>query len=554
MKYTRIALILTFIVGSIVSHGQGKEYTNSFLKFNLYSSWDALLKSQTSPYNDKLLNGINVGLFADKYWKSIGAGMEFGYARNESPRYDTSGIIHQISTSNLINYYESRRKTTRAYFGIGPSYKKEFSENKFLLEASLKGGISLTKGGNSTVKIGPSILSLTLFDDLAYSNTAVMPYGKVSTRLNYFFAENLGFFIEGFFSKYFNSVSTTSYLDRSSLKKTKYSYCLSSVGLGAGLTYTINRYRDKPVVEKKDLKKDIKVTVLDLQTGQSIYNANVVLKDSKGNQTTYQTDKNGIVTFKQIPTGEYTVSGNLNGINATSISIYSNDFKNSLEHIMATLKHNDPRFTLLGYTTNKTTGKREPHVEVSLMNEITRKGETAYSKSNNGEFMFQLVGNSTYKLHGKKDSYISNIENVSTVGLNRSTTLYVNLELGIEEATINKTIKLSSIYYDYNSSEIRKEASSDLLKLSQFLNDNSTLKIELHSHTDSRGNSNYNIELSQQRSNSIKNYLIENGINPQRIKAIGFGEQFLLNACSDGVNCTEEQHQKNRRTEFKVVQ
>lgn len=553
MKNTRIALILIFMVGSISTYGQGKEYTNSFLKLNLHTSWDALLKSQTSPYNDKLSNGINVGLSADKYWNSLGAGIEFGYAINERPRYDTSGIINQIIASNLINYYESRGKSTRTYFGIGPSYKKEFSQNKFLFEASLKGGLSLTKGGNSIVKIGPSFASLTLFEDLAYSNTVVLPYGKVSTRLNYFFTENLGFFIEGFYSKYFNSTSTASYLDRSSLKFTKYSYSLSSVGLGAGLTYTINRYKNKPVV-KKELKKDIKITVLDLQTGQPIYNANVVLKDSKGNQTIYQTDKNGNVNFKQMPSDEYTVSGNLNGINATSVSIYTADFNNPLEQISATLKHNDPRFTLLGYTINKTTGNREPNVVVSLMNEITRKGETAYSMSNSGEFMFQLVGNSTYNLHGKKESYISNIENVSTMGLNRSTTLYVNLELGIEEATVNKTIKLSNIYYDYNSSAIRQEASSDLLRLSQFLQDNSTLKIELHSHTDSRGTSNYNIELSQQRSNSIKNYLIENGINPQRIKAIGFGEQFLLNACSDGVDCTEEQHQKNRRTEFKVVQ
>jgi hypothetical protein len=73
------------------------------------------------------------------------------------------------------------------------------------------------------------------------------------------------------------------------------------------------------------------------------------------------------------------------------------------------------------------------------------------------------------------------------------------------------------------------------------------------SHTDSRGSSKSNIELSQRRAQSVVNYLIEQKIDPARLGAKGMGETKLLNKCKDGVTCTEEEHQRNRRTEFKIT-
>ena len=79
------------------------------------------------------------------------------------------------------------------------------------------------------------------------------------------------------------------------------------------------------------------------------------------------------------------------------------------------------------------------------------------------------------------------------------------------------------------------------------------LTVELRSHTDSRGDAVYNRYLSAQRANSVVSYLASKGISRKRMVAAGYGESVLLNNCTNEVNCTEAEHQRNRRTEFKVL-
>ena len=81
----------------------------------------------------------------------------------------------------------------------------------------------------------------------------------------------------------------------------------------------------------------------------------------------------------------------------------------------------------------------------------------------------------------------------------------------------------------------------------------SNVSVEIMSHTDSRGNDDYNMSLSQQRANSVVNYLVSKGISRSRLRARGFGESRLTNRCSNGVECSESMHQRNRRTEFRVI-
>ncbi len=80
-----------------------------------------------------------------------------------------------------------------------------------------------------------------------------------------------------------------------------------------------------------------------------------------------------------------------------------------------------------------------------------------------------------------------------------------------------------------------------------------TMVIELSSHTDSRGNDEFNQKLSQRRAESAKNYLVDKGIDTARIQAVGYGETMLLNNCVNDAKCTEEEHRFNRRTEFKII-
>ena len=114
-------------------------------------------------------------------------------------------------------------------------------------------------------------------------------------------------------------------------------------------------------------------------------------------------------------------------------------------------------------------------------------------------------------------------------------------------------IVLENIYYDFNKSSIRTGAAHELDQLATFMRTYSSMEIELISHTDSRGNKKYNRELSERRSESARQYLIDRGIQGYRIKAYGKGESEVRNRCVDGVSCSEEEHQYNRRTEVKVV-
>ncbi len=112
--------------------------------------------------------------------------------------------------------------------------------------------------------------------------------------------------------------------------------------------------------------------------------------------------------------------------------------------------------------------------------------------------------------------------------------------------------KLSNIHYDFDKWNIRADAAPILDSVVMILNEN-PITIELGSHTDSRGSFKYNERLSQHRAESAAAYLIQHGINTQRITAKGYGEYQLLNRCSDGVPCSDAEHQANRRTEVKVT-
>ncbi len=110
------------------------------------------------------------------------------------------------------------------------------------------------------------------------------------------------------------------------------------------------------------------------------------------------------------------------------------------------------------------------------------------------------------------------------------------------------------IYYELNSARLTED-SKDIIDeyLLSLMNEKPGLRIELMSHTDSRGNDDYNMALSQQRAQSVVNYLVSKGISRSRLVAKGYGETRLVNRCSNGVDCSEAEHQQNRRTEFRII-
>ncbi|WP_257668191.1 OmpA family protein [Parapedobacter tibetensis] len=206
---------------------------------------------------------------------------------------------------------------------------------------------------------------------------------------------------------------------------------------------------------------------------------------------------------------------------------------------------------LRGTTSDKNTGERLPAASVTLYDgkrEIVAKK----SSSNEGTFEFTLDRDMDYTVLGQKQGYHADSAKVSTQGISKSDTLEVALLLE-PVFKVGDTFELENIYYDFDKHNIRADAAAILDELVRTMRDNPTLKIELSSHTDSRGSHAYNEALSQRRAQSAVDYLVSRGIARDRMIAKGYGETKLVNRCSDGVPCSREEHQANRRTEVTVL-
>lgn len=170
-----------------------------------------------------------------------------------------------------------------------------------------------------------------------------------------------------------------------------------------------------------------------------------------------------------------------------------------------------------------------------------------------GNFEIEIEPNSELKVSGSKVEYFSASKNVRTFEANAKDTTIINVDLVLDRIFKQQEIVMDNIYYDLDSFEIRDDAKPVLDKLALLLQDNPNIQIELGAHTDSRGQDRYNQELSAKRAASVVRYVAKRGVDPQRMRSRGYGESALVNDCVDGANCSEEEHQINRRTTFKVI-
>jgi outer membrane protein OmpA-like peptidoglycan-associated protein/tetratricopeptide (TPR) repeat protein len=168
-----------------------------------------------------------------------------------------------------------------------------------------------------------------------------------------------------------------------------------------------------------------------------------------------------------------------------------------------------------------------------------------------GMYQTVLDCDAKYQIHGYSDSFFAQSVEIETKCETMNDTIHA--QLIFERIVVNKPIVIENIYYDYDKWNIRPDAAIELDKIVVLLTDNPTIIIELGSHTDSRGSDKYNESLSQKRAESAVQYIVDSGIAFDRITAKGYGEYKLVNKCSNGVKCSEEEHQMNRRTEFKVT-
>ncbi len=211
---------------------------------------------------------------------------------------------------------------------------------------------------------------------------------------------------------------------------------------------------------------------------------------------------------------------------------------------------------LEGIITDAETGAVLSGTKVSLFgSDMSLKNSTISDAS--GKYTFSVECGKMYFVRAEKPEYTTKEVNVTIGTESGKTTLPIQLEKSTCKVTVGddlgKCFGIKMIYFDLDKSDIRREAALDLEKILAVMNDYPNMKIDVRSHTDSRASHQYNDALSDRRAKSTIQWLVKNGIAPNRLTGKGYGENQLVNKCADGVKCTEEEHQANRRSEFIIT-
>lgn len=218
---------------------------------------------------------------------------------------------------------------------------------------------------------------------------------------------------------------------------------------------------------------------------------------------------------------------------------------------------------LTGLLYNKKSGEPLSFSSVQVLNKCTGEKST-FSTDHKGNFQMEIDCNCEYEMVGEKEDFKEGIKRLLDSEIDCEEEL-VSTEIPMEpnpapapvadtpSFTVGQVIQLDKLYYDFNEYYIRSDASIELDKVVALLRKYPSMELELSSHTDSRGSDSYNERLSSNRAKAAVEYIISKGISKNRVVAKGYGETQLVNQCANGVKCSDEEHQANRRTEIKVT-
>ncbi|KAF2340793.1 OmpA family protein [Flavobacterium tistrianum] len=211
---------------------------------------------------------------------------------------------------------------------------------------------------------------------------------------------------------------------------------------------------------------------------------------------------------------------------------------------------------LYGAITDAETGAVLPGAKVTLYDDQMNLKNSAVADGS-GLYSFDVECGKTYYVRAEKPEYTTKEVSITIDKTSGKTNLPIALEKATCKVTVGddlgKCFGIKMIYFDLDKSNIRTEAALDLEKILAVLNDYPNMKLDIRSHTDSRASHQYNEALSDRRAKSTIQWLVKNGVSPKRLTGRGYGETELVNKCADGVPCTEEEHQANRRSEFIIT-
>ncbi|PQJ17867.1 OmpA family protein [Nonlabens xylanidelens] len=213
-----------------------------------------------------------------------------------------------------------------------------------------------------------------------------------------------------------------------------------------------------------------------------------------------------------------------------------------------------------GVVTNEKTGLLMPDTQVNLLDADNKVIESVVV-GKDAAYKFSVNCSSDYSIRALKEGYSPAEANTTTPNTVATIDLPLQISKSIDDRLkdvkegddLNDILDINMIYFDFDKHNIRPDAELELQKVLRYMKAYPTVSINIRSHTDSRAPDGYNIKLSDRRAKSTRAYLIMKGISADRLTARGYGEFQLVNECANGVECTEEQHQLNRRSEFIVT-
>ncbi|WP_317044759.1 OmpA family protein [Olleya sp. Bg11-27] len=584
-KLFNFLLIIFLFASAFIANAQQGD-TNYF-QLSPRIGYDFPSYNNNTPYID-YKGGLDLGLSLDYYWNWFGLGMDFDYIKNQSESqyptdnlYDTTGAL--VTNFNLVE-----DNISRLFFGIGPNFQFRSLSRKFTAEFSTRVGLASIEGGRTYLQSTmPTTQPLNFH--AGYDDSGVLTF-KGQMRFTYYLNDNFGINAGAYYMRHLGAtelydtplaVSTGYYplVDITGaagatgngqdpngplLREEPCDCDISSVGLFAGVTFKFNKKEKVEVCEvcgEDHMPRccatcgcSVTVTALDKFTGEILPDTDVILTDLHENIVQAGTTNSyGVVVFNDVAQNDYIVTGRLYNVDLDETSISINEFiacKKEGNSIQKEIKYGDLNFILKGDVVECNTAIGIQGVDIILKDKL-QAGQKNTLSDVEGDFIFHLKQASTYALNGRKNGYFSNEVHVSTTDMDRNKSLFIDFEMCVNPC--GQAIKLDNIIFNLDKWDILPAAGPDLEYVVKLMQDNPSIKVEMSSHTDSRGSNKYNQELSQKRAQSTVDYLMTKGVLRGRLIARGAGESELLNRCADGVKCLESEHTINRRTEFKVV-
>ncbi len=214
------------------------------------------------------------------------------------------------------------------------------------------------------------------------------------------------------------------------------------------------------------------------------------------------------------------------------------------------------KITIAGVITDKDTNEILPGAKISVYdssNSLIQSFIVGVEASYNQ----QVECGSKYFIRAEKEEYVTLERLVNTLDETQTMNIPLAMEKKIKSADVGddlaKILSLKPIYFDFNGDYIRTDATIELAKIVEVMNQYPQMKVEVRSHTDSHGDDQYNLELSERRAKATVAYIIDKGIAVDRLMGKGYGETQPINDCGNDTNCKKSEYQLNRRSEFIII-